>query len=144
MPVKRDLDFFERRHGLGYTRITGERGGVRVETTFFVPRGKTAEVHRVRVENRGRTPKSIKLFSNVEFCLWNAYDDMTNHQRNFSTGEVEVEGSTIYHKTEYRERRDHFALYHAKVGAAGSHQQHRRARSHRLLLDRRPSPGGPR
>ena len=38
-------------------------------------------------------------------------DDMTNFQRNFSTGEVEVHGSAIYHKTEYRERRNHYALY---------------------------------
>ena len=30
---------------------------------------------------------------------------------NFSTGEVEVHGSAIYHKTEYRERRNHYALY---------------------------------
>lgn len=37
---------------------------------------------------------------------------MTNFQRNFSTGEVEIEGSTIYHKTEYRERRNHYAFYH--------------------------------
>ena len=42
---------------------------------------------------------------------WNALDDMTNFQRNFSTGEVEIEGSTIYHKTEYRERRNHYAFY---------------------------------
>ena len=35
----------------------------------------------------------------------------TNFQRNFSTGRVEVVGSTIYHKTEYRDRRDHFAFY---------------------------------
>ncbi|RPI44905.1 MAG: glycosyl transferase, partial [Bacteroidetes bacterium] len=38
-------------------------------------------------------------------------DDASNFQRNFSTGEVEIEGSTIYHKTEFRERRDHYAFY---------------------------------
>ncbi len=119
MPVKRELDFFECRHGLGYTTITGERGGVRVETTFFVPLGHTAEVHRVVVKNTGKTAKSVKLFSYLEFCLWNAYDDMTNYQRNFSTGEVEVVGSTIYHKTEYRERRDHFAFYSVNAEVAG-------------------------
>ncbi|MCL2447984.1 MAG: glycosyl transferase, partial [Polyangiaceae bacterium] len=93
MPVKRELDFFECRHGLGYTTITGERNGVRVEETFFIPLGHTAEVHRVTVTNRAQAPKAITLFSYVEFCLWNAYDDQTNYQRNFSTGEVEVTGS---------------------------------------------------
>jgi cellobiose phosphorylase len=119
MPVRRELDAFECRHGLGYTQITGERGSVRVQTTYFVPLGYSAEVHRVDVKNTGKTRKSIKLFSYVEFCLWNAYDDMTNFQRNFSTGEVEVVGDTIYHKTEYRERRDHFAFYHVNAGVSG-------------------------
>jgi cellobiose phosphorylase len=115
MPVKRTLDFYECRHGLGYTQITGERNGVRVGATFFVPLGHTAEIHRVTVKNTTGAAKSIKLFSYIEFCLWNAYDDMTNYQRNWSTGEVEVKGSTIYHKTEYRERRNHFAFYHVNA-----------------------------
>jgi cellobiose phosphorylase len=119
MPVKRELDFFECRHGLGYTQIIGERGGLRAALTFFVPIGHTAEVHRVVVRNTGRTVKSAKLFSYVEFCLWNAYDDMTNYQRNFNTGEVEIEGSAIYHKTEYRERRDHFAFYRVNAPVLG-------------------------
>ena len=119
MPVKRELDFFECRHGLGYTTITGERNGVRVETSFFVPLGQTAEIHRVVVKNTGKTAKSLKLFSYLEFCLWNAYDDMTNYQRNFSTGEVEVVGSTIIHKTEYRERRNHFSFYHVNAPVLG-------------------------
>ncbi len=119
MPVKRELDFFECRHGLGYTQITGERRGLRLETTLFVPRGDTAEVHRVRVVNTSGAPKRFKLFSYVEFCLWNAYDDMTNFQRNLSTGEVEIDGATLYHKTEYRERRNHFSFYHVNTPISG-------------------------
>ncbi|MBV9945758.1 MAG: glycosyl transferase, partial [Myxococcales bacterium] len=119
MPVKRELDFYECRHGLGYTKITGERGGLRVEVTFFVPLGHTAEIHRVVVKNTGKAQKNARLFSYLEFCLWNAYDDMTNYQRNWSTGEVEVQGSTIYHKTEYRERRNHFAFYHVNAPILG-------------------------
>src|ERR1700710_425381 len=119
MPVKTALDSFECRHGLGYTKITGERKGIRAETLFFVPLGKTAEVHQLKLKNTGSTPRSLKVFSYLEFCLWNAYDDMTNYQRNLSCGEVEVEGSTIYHKTEYRERRNHFAFYHVNAPVAG-------------------------
>ncbi|MBN2713007.1 MAG: glycosyl transferase [Planctomycetes bacterium] len=111
MPVKKKLDNYECRHGLGYSIITGERNGVKVETTAFVPRGSNCEVHSVEVSNTSGAAKNISLFSFVEFCLWNAQDDMLNFQRNFSTGEVEVDGSAIYHKTEYRERRDHYAFY---------------------------------
>ncbi len=110
-PVKKDLDKYECRHGLGYTRITGERNGISTETLFFVPMNYNGEIHKVTVKNTSKGDKKVKLFSFIEFCLWNAYDDMTNFQRNFNTGEVEIEGSTIYHKTEYKERRNHYAFY---------------------------------
>ncbi|WP_435921339.1 GH36-type glycosyl hydrolase domain-containing protein [Paenibacillus sp. DYY-L-2] len=111
MPVKRDLDFYECRHGLGYTSITGERGGISVNQLAFIPLGYNGEVHRLTVKNTGSENKTVSLFSFAEFCLWNAQDDMTNFQRNLSTGEVEVKDSVIYHKTEYRERRNHYAFY---------------------------------
>lgn len=111
MPVKKDLDFYECRHGLGYTSITGERNDINVKVTSLVPLGFNGEVHRVRIKNNSKEEKKISLFSFVEFCLWDAYDDMTNFQRNLNTGEVEIEGSAIYHKTEYRERRNHYAFY---------------------------------
>jgi cellobiose phosphorylase len=122
MPVKKELDSFECRHGLGYTKITGKRNGLEAEVLSFVPLGHTAEIHQVTLRNpksSSSKPRSFKLFSFVEFCLWNAYDDMTNYQRNFNTGEVEVDGSTLYHKTEYRERRNHFAFYHVNAKLAG-------------------------
>ncbi|MDP4089299.1 MAG: glycosyl transferase [Bacillota bacterium] len=111
MPVKKTLDFYECRHGLGYTSITGERQRTRVQQVSFVPLNSNCEIHKVTVQNTGDTQKEIKLFSYIEFCLWEANDDMTNFQRNYSTGEVEVKGSTIYHKTEYRERRNHYSFY---------------------------------
>jgi len=119
MPVKRKLDKFECRHGMGYTQITGSRGGLEAELLFFVPLGVNAEVQQVTLRNQSDKLRSFTLFSFLEFCLWNANDDMTNFQRNFSTGEVEIEGSTIYHKTEYRERRDHFAFYTVNAPVAG-------------------------
>ncbi len=118
-PVKADLDFYECRHGLGYTRITGERNGVSAEELMFVPLGHNAEIHKITLENKGDTEKDVKLFSFVEFCLWNAQDDMTNFQRNFSTGEVEIEDGVIYHKTEYRERRNHYAFYSVNTSVDG-------------------------
>lgn len=124
LPVKAELDHFEARHGLGYSRFTGERGGVRVETTFLVPLGEDAEVQKVVVTNTSDEAKDLSLFSFVEFCLWNAQDDQTNYQRNLSIGEVEVEldgphGSAIYHRTEYRERRDHYAVFGVNTRADG-------------------------
>ena len=111
MPVKTPLDHYECRHGLGYTRIEARKNGLAAVQTAMVPRGVNALVTKVELENQSQSAKDVSLFSFVEFCLWNAQDDSTNFQRNFSTGEVEVEGSAIYHKTEYRERRNHYAVF---------------------------------
>ena len=78
----------------------------------------TCEVQQLKVTNTSDKPKDLRIFSYVEWCLWNAMDDMTNFQRNLSTGEVEIVGSTIYHKTEYRERRNHYALYSVNADIA--------------------------
>lgn len=110
-PSKTELDGYACRHGMGYSIFTGEKNGVKAEVTAFVPVGDNCEVHKVTISNESGVRKELKIFSFVEFCLWNAMDDMTNFQRNFSTGEVEVEGSVIYHKTEYRERRNHYAVF---------------------------------
>ena len=110
-PCKTALDFYECRHGMGYTKLIGQKNGLKAEVTFFVPIGHRCEVHKVRLTNSGKEKKQFKLYSFAEWCLWNASTDMENFQRNLSTGEVEIEGSVIYHKTEYRERRNHYAFF---------------------------------
>jgi cellobiose phosphorylase len=118
-PCKTELDRYECRHGMNYTIITGEKNGVEAETLFFVPLKTRAEVQKVKLTNKTQERRKFKLFSFVEWCLWNAAADMENFQRNFSTGEVEVEESVIYHKTEYRERRNHYAYYSVNVPIQG-------------------------
>ena len=110
-PCKTELDSYECRHGMGYTRVTGEKDGLKADVLFFVPIGHRCEVHRVRLTNTGKVRKSFRLYSFVEWCLWNASTDMENFQRNLSTGQVEIDGNVLYHKTEYRERRDHYAFF---------------------------------
>jgi cellobiose phosphorylase len=112
-PCKTPLDSYECRHGMGYTRITGRKDGIQASVLSFVPQNTWAEVEKVTLTNTTDQPQTVKLFSFLEWCLWNAQTDMENFQRNLSTGEVEVEdqGRVIYHKTEYRERRNHYAFY---------------------------------
>ncbi len=119
MPVKQKLTTYECRHGLGYTRITGERNNIRAQALYFVPLEIDAELQQVRLTNTARTEKTITLFSFAEFCLWNAFDDMTNFQRNLSTGEVAIAQSTIFHISEYRERRNHFSFYSVNQTVTG-------------------------
>lgn len=110
-PTQTSLDFYECRHGLGYSRFTGRKNGLEASQLTFVPLNDTCEINHLTLTNQTQQPKDLNLFSYIEWCLWNADDDMKNFQRNFSTGEIEIDGSTIYHKTEYRERRNHYALF---------------------------------
>lgn len=118
-PVKTELEEYSCRHGLGYTKISGGKNGISAQLLCFVPLNVQAEVQQVTLKNTSNITRSFHLFSFVEFCLWNALDDMTNFQRNFNTGEVEVDGPVIYHKTEYRERRNHYAFYSVNHPIAG-------------------------
>ena len=110
-PTKTELDSYECRHGIGYSRFTASKNDVQASVLTFVPMNDNCEISQVKIKNNSGVQKNISLFSYVEWCLWNADDDSRNFQRNLSTGEVEVIGSTIYHKTEYRERRNHYAVY---------------------------------
>lgn len=110
-PMRTVLDSYECRHGFGYTKINSSKNGLRADVLYLVPNGESAEVEMITLKNESKKAKAISLVSYLEWCLYNALDDTTNFQRNFSIGEVEVLGSAIYHKTEYRERRNHFAFY---------------------------------
>ena len=118
-PCRTKLDSYECRHGMNYTRITGSKDGVEASVLFFVPLHAHCEVQRMTLTNNSKEQKHLTVFSFEEWCLWNAATDMENFQRNFSPGEVEIEGSTIYHKTEYRERRNHYAFYHVNSPIKG-------------------------
>ena len=118
-PCKTPLDSYECRHGMNYTRIIGSKNGIEASVLFFVPLKTWAEVQKVTLKNTTNQVKRIKLFSFAEWCLWNAATDMENFQRNWSTGEVEIDGSVIYHKTEYKERRNHYAYYSVNVPIQG-------------------------
>ena len=118
-PVKTDLDSYECRHGIGYSRFTSTKDKVKADLLTFVPMNDNCEISKLTLSNTGNETKELKVFSYVEWCLWNADDDMKNFQRLLSCGEVEVVGSTIFHKTEYRERRNHYAVYSVNAPIAG-------------------------
>jgi len=118
-PTQPELDEYECRHGMSYTQIASSYRNIRARVSYFVPLGETLEVWRLRLTNERAEAAELSVFSSVEFCLWDAQDDATNFQRNFSTGQVEVVDGVIYHKTEYRERRDHFAYFACSEPLAG-------------------------
>ena len=119
LPTKTPLDQYECRHGMGYTVFNSAKDGLRAQMTFFVPVGENCELHDLVLTNETDDVKSVHVYGCMEWCLWNASDDAQNYQRNLNIAESEVEDGIIYHKTEYRERRDHYAYYGVNVPAAG-------------------------
>ncbi|MDR0910233.1 MAG: glycosyl transferase [Spirochaetaceae bacterium] len=125
-PAKTPLDLYRCRHGLGYTIFEAAKNGLETKLSCFVPlnegpnEGSACEINKLEIKNTSGLPKIVTVVNATEWCLWNAVDDGANFQRNFSTGEVEVETNedpsltgdfaAIYHKTEYRERRNHYAF----------------------------------
>jgi len=122
-PVRRDLDQYECRHGLGYTTISSQFASISTEIRYFVPKGENLEIWDLTIQNDRHEIADLSIFSAIEFSLWDAWDDATNFQRNYSIGEVEVEGNVIYHKSEYRERRNHFAYFACSEDIAGFDSQ---------------------
>ena len=112
-PAKTELDRYTCRHGLGYSVIEGQKNGVSAAQTLLVPQGDNCLLIRLTLKNETAAEKTLDVFPYVEFCLWDAMDDGSNFQRNFSIGEVELEPDAIYHKSEYRERRNHYAVFWA-------------------------------
>ncbi len=118
-PTRTKLDQYKCRHGMGYTIIGSSRRRIEAQTCYFVPMRENLEIWKFSVTNRRRQPARLSIFSSIEFCLWDAQDDATNFQRNFSTGQIEIVDEVIYHKTEYRERRNHFAYFACSEKLAG-------------------------
>jgi cellobiose phosphorylase len=118
-PMRVELDSYECRHGFGYSKIASSKNKVKADVLYMVPNGENAEIQMLTLTNNDSVQKTLSVFSYIEWCLYNAHDDNTNFQRNFSIGEVEIKDSTIYHKTEYRERRNHYAFYSVNAPIQG-------------------------
>ncbi len=118
-PTRHKLENYTCRHGMGYSTIGSTYRQIEAQTRYFVPLGETLEIWQLTITNHRAEPVEVSAFSFVEFCLWEANDDATNFQRNLNIGQVEIVDEVIYHKTEYRERRDHFAYFACSEPLAG-------------------------
>lgn len=119
LPTKTKLDSYKCRHGLGYSVFESSKNNLDATLTCFVPLKDLCEINMLTLKNNSNEVKSITLHGVIEWCLWNAVDDQTNFQRNYNIGEVEIEDDTLYHKTEYRERRNHYAFFHTNEKHSG-------------------------
>ena len=107
--LKKEHEYkYECRHGLGYSVISSEYSGIQTKTTYFVPIGENHEVWMIEVKyepkkgSMGVKSRDLSLFSFVEFCLWDALNDMTDYQYNLNIGQTDYKDNIIYHLSRYR------------------------------------------
>ncbi len=114
-PVLKDLDAYsyECRHGLSYTKISSGYSKIRTQTTYFVPLGENLEIWRIKVANDSRKPRKISLFTYVEFCMWDAVNDMTDFQYNLNIGQTRFADNAMYHVTNFHAHQGCFAWFWA-------------------------------
>ncbi len=73
-----NYDFYECRHGQGYTKITTEINGIRGEITYFVPTDTNAEIWRVKLTELSGQPRDLEIYSFLELLMGNALNDQIN------------------------------------------------------------------
>lgn len=101
-PVGKSLDVYSSKchHGTGYTKIESAYKGIKSEVTYFVPKGQTYELWKIKITNTGNEQRSLKAFSFVEYAgSWNAIDDLLNIQYVQYTAAMKFVKGAIDHGT---------------------------------------------
>ena len=61
-PSKTELDFYECRHGIGYSRFTGKKNEVEASVLAFVPMDDNCEINQLLITNHSAKTKELSLF----------------------------------------------------------------------------------
>ncbi|HQB94761.1 MAG TPA: glycosyl transferase family 36 [Candidatus Omnitrophota bacterium] len=82
-PCMPKYDFFEVRHGQGYTVTTTGLNGIRFEKTIFVDVEDPVEVWKVVLTNETAKKRRLSLFTYFDWCLGNAGDTHREFHKTF-------------------------------------------------------------
>ncbi|MFX1282997.1 MAG: GH36-type glycosyl hydrolase domain-containing protein [Promethearchaeota archaeon] len=96
-PVPRDLDSYECRHGLGYTKVKSSFMGIESEIIYFVPLKENLEIWMLSLKNTRSERKNLSIFSYAEFCLWRALGDQNDLQYIQNVAEAKFKDGIIYY-----------------------------------------------
>jgi len=95
-PVLKELSAYECRHGLGYTKISSSYSDIEAEVTYFVPLDENLEIWMLTLKNASSEEKELSVFSYAEFCLWQAFNDLTDLQCSQGLGVARYEEDAIF------------------------------------------------
>ena len=75
-PMRVKPQFYEARHGLGYTITNTTYNGINIKITFFVPTRDTCEVWLVTVTNKTSKKRNLELFPYAEWLLGDYHQEL--------------------------------------------------------------------
>ncbi len=82
-PVRRKPDQYEVIHGVGYSIITSKVDGIQAQWLIFVPKEEPLEVWRLRLKNMSKIPRSLSLWTYLEWDLGEPPDGNREFHRAF-------------------------------------------------------------
>ncbi|HET6455289.1 MAG TPA: glycosyl transferase family 36, partial [Armatimonadota bacterium] len=102
-PVGKKPDFYECRHGMGYTQIEQEYGGIRSKVLYFVPQDDDVEVWRISLTNMSHKTHKTHVFAYAELCLGHALVDLINqpNDQHFNVVKFDREHELLYATKNY-------------------------------------------
>lgn len=95
-PCMPDYDFFEVRHGQGYSVLKSRLYDISFEKTIFVDVEDPVEVWKVVVKNEGNQKRRISLFTYFDWCLGNAADTHREFQKTFIETHIDRENNALF------------------------------------------------
>ncbi len=95
-PCVPDFDFYEVRHGQGYSILKSKLNGISVEKTIFVDVEEPVEVWKVVLKNESSKKRKLSLFTYFEWCLGNAGDTHREFQKTFIETSIDQKNGCLF------------------------------------------------
>ena len=102
-PVGKPKEHFSCRHGLGYVKYHSDYSGIDAEQTLFVAMDDPVEIWDLRLRNDSGKPRTLSVFSYVEFSFHHVAMDNQNFQMSLYAAGSRCEDGVIEHELHYEE-----------------------------------------
>ena len=102
-PTASNLEQYECRHGMYYTKISSRFDDIATSILYFIPEQDDLELWRIEIRNLGNKSRHLNIFSFVELCLGHALVDLINqpNDQHFNDVFFHKKGEILYASKRY-------------------------------------------
>ncbi len=95
-PCVPNFDFYEVRHGQGYSILKSKLNGISAEKTIFVDVEEPVEVWKLVLKNETSAKRKLSIFTYFEWCLGNAGDTHREFQKTFIETQIDRKSGCLF------------------------------------------------